>query len=164
MTVDPQTLEQDFRTSVIGTLVAGQWFARQVEQQKSQPKNGVHTASASPFPLFLATAGLLHEVYASSPTIFPESIALNQQKNPMPSVASLSTVKSASYNLIVNFSQVLPEKYGIHVGVPIIVEPIIPKDGGGYATRSDPSTIVDKIFIPFFSWEGEEQWVRDRIW
>ena len=52
------------------------------------------------------------------------------------------------------------------MGIPIVVEPIIPRDGGGYTNTSDPEVIVDKVFMPFFNWHGRdgENWVRDRVW
>jgi hypothetical protein len=66
----------------------------------------------------------------------------------------------------------LPKKFGILVGQPLIVQPIIPKDGGGYATKSDPEVVVREIFKPFLEArenigkdkEGMEQWITDRVW
>jgi hypothetical protein len=53
MTVNPETVEADFRTAAIGTLVAGQWFANNANT--SRVKQGE-------YPLLLVTGGLLHQV------------------------------------------------------------------------------------------------------
>lgn len=53
MTVKPETVEADFKTAAIGTLVAGQWFAKNANT--SRVKEGE-------YPLLLVTGGLLHQV------------------------------------------------------------------------------------------------------
>src|SRR4051794_24710916 len=53
MTVKPETLEADFKTAAIGTLVAGRWFAKNANT--SRVKQGE-------YPLLLVTGGLLHQV------------------------------------------------------------------------------------------------------
>jgi hypothetical protein len=68
----------------------------------------------------------------------------------MPSVSSLSAVKSASQNIATNFSYVLPKEYNVQVGQPLIVEAIIPDEKGGYQTKSDPDVIVENVFMPYF--------------
>ena len=68
----------------------------------------------------------------------------------MPSFSSLSAVKSASQNIATNLSQVLPKKYQVQVGQPLIEQAIIPDGKGGYQTKSDPDVIVDKVFMPYF--------------
>lgn len=75
-------------------------------------------------------------------------------------------MKSASYNLSGNFSQVLPEQYGVKVGIPIINGRIIPKEDGGYATKWVPDVIVEEIFMPFFEQrkaDGAGAWTRERV-
>lgn len=144
MTISPEALEQDFKISAVGTLLAGQWFTKHA--------NLDHTSDGE-FPLFLVPGGTLN-------------------KNPLPSYASLSAAKSASQNLTLQFSQVLPEQYQILVGAPLVVEPIIPQEGGGWATRSDPEIIIDKVFKPFFKERekikkgntGFKDWASERIW
>ena len=87
-------------------------------------------------------------------------------QNPYPSDASLSAVKSASYNLSLNFSNVLPEKYSIQVGMPLVVEPIIPKPDGTYVTKSNPDACVEKTFMPFFEQRlkvGKEPWTKEHV-
>ena len=53
MTVKPETVEADFKTAAIGTLVAGRWFAKNANT--SRVKQGE-------YPLLLVTGGLLHQV------------------------------------------------------------------------------------------------------
>ena len=53
MTVKPETVEADFKTAAIGTLVAGQWFAKNANT--SRVKEGE-------YPLLLVTGGVLHQV------------------------------------------------------------------------------------------------------
>ena len=65
-----------------------------------------------------------------------------------------------------NLANVLPEKYQVKVGIPIIVDPIIPTSEG-YATKSTPDDIVENIFMPFFAQRlrGDAvPWTRDLIW
>ncbi|RDW59176.1 hypothetical protein BP5796_12100 [Coleophoma crateriformis] len=144
MFLTPEELESSFKTAAVGTLVAGQWFSKHANTDRT---------SQNEFPLFLVPGGVL-------------------DKTPYPSYASLSAAKSASQNLARQFSMVLPEKYQILVGVPTIVEPIVPLEGGGWATKSIPEVIVDKIFRPFFEERekikhGElavEKWTLERVW
>jgi hypothetical protein len=53
MTVKPETLESDFKTSAIGTLVTGQWFAENANTSKVEKGE---------YPMLLVTGGLLHQV------------------------------------------------------------------------------------------------------
>jgi hypothetical protein len=53
MTVKPETLEADFKTAAIGTLVAGQWFARNADTSR---------VDQGEYPLLLVTGGVLHQV------------------------------------------------------------------------------------------------------
>jgi hypothetical protein len=53
MTVKPETVEADFKTAAIGTLVAARWFAKNANT--SRVKQGE-------YPLLLVTGGLLHQV------------------------------------------------------------------------------------------------------
>lgn len=86
----------------------------------------------------------------------------------MPSFSSLSTVKSASQNIATNFSQVLPEKFQVQVGQPLIEQAIIPDGEGGYQTKSDPDVIVDKVFMPYFEERmhfGQlKEWKLERVY
>jgi len=139
MTVKTEVLEADFKTCAIGTLVAGQWFAKNADTSK---------VSKGEYPLLLVTGGVLH-------------------KQPYPSYASLSTVKSASQNLATNFAQVLPKEFNVQVGQPLVVQPIIPKEGGGYQTKSDPDAIVDTVFMPYFEDRmkigKDTEWKAERV-
>ena len=63
MTDTPEVLDQDFRTSVIGTLGTGQWFANYCREHPVHAENGMgEPNNNTPFPLFLVTAGLLEQV------------------------------------------------------------------------------------------------------
>jgi hypothetical protein len=85
----------------------------------------------------------------------------------MPSLASLSAVKSASQNIATSFSNILPREFNVQVGQPLIEQAIIPDGKGGYQTKSDPDVIVDKIFMPYFEDRmhvGElEEWNLERV-
>jgi hypothetical protein len=85
----------------------------------------------------------------------------------MPSLASLSAVKSASQNIATSFSSILPREFNVQVGQPLIEQAIIPDGKGGYQTKSDPDVIVDKIFMPYFEDRmhvGElEEWKLERV-
>ena len=157
MQLEPEILEEDFKTSAIGTLVAGQWFANNANTTK---------VDQGERPMLLIPSGILHQVRVLQDQQLTASFTDDPQA-PIPSYASLSTVKSASYNLSRNFAQVLPEQYHVQVGMPLIVEPIIPKPGGGYATKSVPDKIVEEIFMPFFNdrlnvHEGHP-WISERV-
>lgn len=144
MSVTPEVLAADFNTVAVGLAVAGQWFPKHA--------NKGHITEGE-YPLLLVTGGVL-------------------DKNPMPSYSSLSATKSASQNLTDQFSQVLPKEHNILVGQPLVVQPIIPKEGGGWLTKSDPEVIVKEIFQPFLEareaigedGKGINEWVRDRVW
>jgi hypothetical protein len=55
----------------------------------------------------------------------------------------------------------------VQVGQPLIEDPIIPKPEGGYATKSDPDVIVDKIFMPYFEdrmdVSHQSEWKDERV-
>lgn len=53
MLLKPDVLETDFKVSAVGTLISGQWFARNADT--SRVKEGE-------YPLLLVTGGLLHQV------------------------------------------------------------------------------------------------------
>lgn len=86
----------------------------------------------------------------------------------MPSVASLSAVKSASQNIATNFSKVLPKQFNVQVGQPLIEQAITPNGKGGYQTKSDPDVIVEKVFMPYFEDRlhvGElAEWKLERVY
>lgn len=87
-------------------------------------------------------------------------------REPQPDYASLSCAKAAAQNISVMFSKVLPKEYGIKVGTPLIVEPIIPDgDTGKFVTKSNPDDIVENIFKPYFDdkTKGNEHWTVERI-
>lgn len=48
-----------------------------------------------------------------------------------------------------------------------MVQPIIPKEGGGYQTKSDPDAIVDTIFMPYFEdrmkIRKDTEWKAERV-
>ncbi|GAM91182.1 hypothetical protein ANO11243_092290 [Dothideomycetidae sp. 11243] len=105
-----------------------------------------HNADAASKPLLLITGGVL-------------------DREPNADYASLSAAKAASQCVGRMFAQTLPEKHGIRVGMPLIVEPIIPAEGGGYVTKSDPDVIVEKIFRPFFEARERDlkEWTVERL-
>lgn len=53
MDLDPATMEDDFKTSATGTLVAGQWFAKNANTER---------VADGEWPVFLVPASLLHQV------------------------------------------------------------------------------------------------------
>lgn len=53
MTLKPETLEADFKTAAIGTLLAGQWFAKNANTSR---------VDQGEYPLLLVTGGVLHQV------------------------------------------------------------------------------------------------------
>ncbi|KFZ09195.1 hypothetical protein V501_05686 [Pseudogymnoascus sp. VKM F-4519 (FW-2642)] len=144
MSLTPEAFTADFQIAAIGVLIAGQWFSKHANKDY---------ISGGEYPLFLVTGGIL-------------------DKNPIPSYSSLSATKSASQNLTQQFSQVLTREYSILVGQPLVVHPIIPKEGGGWLTKSDPEVIVREIFQPFLEAreavgendDGIREWIRDRVW
>jgi hypothetical protein len=52
MTLKLETLEADFKVSAVGTLVTGQWFAKNADISKVPDE----------YPMLLVTGGLLHRV------------------------------------------------------------------------------------------------------
>lgn len=144
MALTPEALTADFNITTIGLLVAGQWFPKHANKDH---------IPAGEYPLLLVTGSELN-------------------KNPLPSYSSLSATKSASQNLTDQFSQVLTSEHSILVGQPLVVQPIIPNQEGGWLTKSDPEVIVKEIFQPFLEareaigpdGEGIKGWIRDRVW
>ncbi|OBT94118.1 hypothetical protein VE01_07046 [Pseudogymnoascus verrucosus] len=144
MSLTPEVLTADFKIAAVGLLVAGQWFPKHAN------KDHIPTGE---YPLLLVTGGVL-------------------DKNPMPSYSSLSAAKSASQNLTDQFSQVLTSEHNILVGQPLVVQPIIPNQEGGWLTKLDPEVIVKEVFLPFLearesigvNVEGIKGWIRDRVW
>lgn len=60
----------------------------------------------------------------------------------------------------------MPDKFGIKVGIPCIVEPIIPDGKGGYKTEGgNPNNIVKEIFMPFVEGKaaGNKDWMVQRV-
>lgn len=144
MTLSPEVLTAEFKIAAVGLLVAGQWFPKHANKDH---------IPAGEYPLLLVTGGVL-------------------DKNPMPTYSSISATKSASQNLTAQFSQVLTTEHSILVGQPLVVQPIIPGQEGGWLTKSDPEVIVREVFQPFFeareaigaNGEGFKGWIRDRVW
>ncbi|KAM3066072.1 hypothetical protein ACMFMG_010591 [Clarireedia jacksonii] len=136
LTLDPNVLVQDFNISAVGTLVAGQWFMEHAN--KSYLKEGE-------YPLFLVPGGLL-------------------DKQPIPDLASLSAVKSASQNLVRQFAMVM-KGANILVGAPLISGAV---GAPGGEERMTPDRIVEGVFKSFFE-EREtvssvEEWDVERFW
>ncbi|KFY39699.1 hypothetical protein V494_03876 [Pseudogymnoascus sp. VKM F-4513 (FW-928)] len=144
MSVTPDILTDDFKIAAVGLLVAGQWFPKHA--------NTDHIP-AGEYPLFLITGSELN-------------------KKPWPTYSSLSAAKAASQNLTDQFSQILTKEHRILVGQPLVVQPIIPSQEGGWLTKSDPEVIVKEIFRPFLErreaigvdGNGIHEWIRDRVW
>ncbi|OBT65297.1 hypothetical protein VE03_04604 [Pseudogymnoascus sp. 23342-1-I1] len=144
MTLSPEVLTAEFKIAAVGLLVAGQWFPKHAN------KDHIPTGE---YPLLLVTGGVL-------------------DKNPMSTYSSISATKSASQNLAAQFSQVLTSEHSILVGQPLVVQPIIPNQEGGWLTKSEPEVIVKEVFQPFFEareaigvdGEGIKGWIRDRVW
>lgn len=135
MSVTPEILEEDFKLAATGTLVTGQWFAENADT------SGVPQGN---YPIIFFTSGTLH-------------------KTPHPGLASLSAVKSASWNLALNFSQSLPKK-DIHVAIPEIQNLVLRRgvDGTPADYRWDPDAIVDEVFMPFLG-QKKELWEVERV-
>lgn len=140
MTVEE--LDQDFKVSAVGTLVAGQWFS-------SGNARGDRIAEGE-WPLFLVTGGVL-------------------DKEPEPTVASLSCAKSASQTLSRLFARDLPEKANILVGMPLISAPVSRPGESGYSPEFDADNIISAAFKPFFE-DREKQvdvktgWTVERVY
>lgn len=144
MTLTPEVLTADFKITTVGLLVAGQWFPKHANKDH---------IPVGEYPLLLVAGSELN-------------------KNPVPSYSSLSVAKAASQNLTDQFSQVLTSEHSILVGQPLVVQPIIPNQEGGWINKSDPEVIVKEVFQPFFeareatgvNGEGIKGWIRDRVW
>jgi NAD(P)-dependent dehydrogenase (short-subunit alcohol dehydrogenase family) len=144
MTANAEDMDLEFKVTAIGTLLAGQWFVRHANTSR---------ISEGEYPVFLVTGGVL-------------------DKHPYPSYSVVSATKSASQNITRQFAQILPENHNILVGMPLLVEPIIPLPGGGWATKSNPDSAVEKIFKPFFMdrenivKNGKEfsGWTQELVW
>ncbi|KAB8068099.1 hypothetical protein BDV29DRAFT_185094 [Aspergillus leporis] len=138
----PEDLEQDFKVSAVGTLVAGQWFA-----------NGnarVDRIVEGEWPLFLITGGIL-------------------DKEPEPIMASLSCVKAASQTLSRLFAKALPERANILVGMPLITGALVNPTTGEYNQEFHPDRIIPKLFKPFFEdrenrRDGKQGWTVERLY
>ncbi|KAJ5766321.1 uncharacterized protein N7511_003937 [Penicillium nucicola] len=135
--VTPEELDLDFRISAVGTLVAGQWFTRNAR---------LDFVSTGEKPLFLITGGLL-------------------DKAPGLEFSSLSTAKSASQTVSRLFAQILPEKYGILVGMPLVSGRITDPETGDWAQGFHPDDIIQKLFKPFFDdrSNGKGDWTVERV-
>lgn len=138
----PEELEQDFRVAAVGTLVAGQWFAA--------GNANVSRVAEGEWPLFLVTGGIL-------------------DKQPKPSVASLSSVKAASQTLSRLFARELPGKANILVGMPLISGRVVGPGDSGYSPEFDATTVISSVFRPFFEDRekrrgGEEGWTSERVY
>lgn len=142
MEVTPEELEQDFRVSAVGTLVAGQWFA-------AGNANTSRVVEAE-WPLFLVTGG-------------------NLDKQPEPYLASLSSVKAASQTLSRLFARELPGKANVLVGMPLISGRVVSPGDSGYSPEFDATTIISTVFRPFFEdrekrRDGAEEWTVERVY
>ena len=138
----PDELEQDFRVSAVGTLVAGQWFA--------DGNANVDRVAEGEWPLFLVTGG-------------------NLDKEPETYVASLSSVKAASQTLSRLFAKELPEKANILVGMPLITGRVVGPGDSGYSPQFDATTVISTVFKPFFEdrekrRDGKEGWTVERVY
>jgi hypothetical protein len=54
----------------------------------------------------------------------------------------------------------------VQVGQPLIVQPIIPKEDGGYQTKPYPEVIVDEVFMPYIEDRvnvNEDSWKSERV-
>lgn len=134
-------LEQDFKVSAVGTLVAGQWFA--------DNNANVNRIAEGEWPLFLVTGGVL-------------------DKQPEPTAASLSCVKSASQTLSRLFAKDLPKKANILVGMPLIAGQVVSPGEKEYSPRYDADRIISDVFRPFFEdrekmHKGQEGWTVERV-
>ncbi|RAH47304.1 NAD(P)-binding protein [Aspergillus brunneoviolaceus CBS 621.78] len=137
----PEELQEDFKISAVGTLVAGQWFAGENHARVDRVAQGE-------WPLFLVTGGTL-------------------DKEPQPIFASLSSVKAASQTLSRLFAEALPDKAKILVGMPLITGRVVSPGTEGYQPKFDPGTVVASVFKPFFEdrearWDGKLGWVVER--
>lgn len=63
MSLKPEVLEADFKVSAVGTLVTGQWFAKNANISK---------VSDGEYPLLLVTGGVLNQV----PSLLPKRPSL----------------------------------------------------------------------------------------
>ncbi len=139
LTVDE--LVQDFSVSAVGTLVAGQWFA--------DGNANVDRIAEGEWPLLLVTGGGL-------------------DKEPVPVLASLSTVKAASQTISRLFAQDLPEKSNILVGMPLITGRVVSPGESEYHPKFDADKIISEVFKPFFEdrekrRDGSAGWTVERV-
>ncbi|PYH79254.1 NAD(P)-binding protein [Aspergillus uvarum CBS 121591] len=142
-TTSPEELQEDFKVSAVGTLVAGQWFA---ECNRAR----VDRVAQGEWPLFLVTGGIL-------------------DKEPQPIFASLSSVKAASQTLSRLFAAALPDKAKILVGMPLISGRVVSPGTEGYQPKFDADTVVASVFKPFFEErearrDGKLGWVVERVY
>lgn len=138
--VTPQMLELDFRVSAVGTLVAGQWFARNANTAR---------VSQGEWPLFLVTGGTL-------------------DKEPQMVFSSLCAAKAASQTLSRLFAQALPLASQVVVGMPLIRARIADPETGGYTEGYHPDAIIQAVFRPFFEDReklqgGVDHWRVERV-
>ncbi|PLB52000.1 NAD(P)-binding protein [Aspergillus steynii IBT 23096] len=136
-----EELEQDFKVSAVGTLTAGQWFAR--------GNANVEKIAEGEWPVFLVTGGVL-------------------DKQPEEALASLSAVKAASQTLSRIFAKSLPDKANILVGMPLISGRVVSPGDSEYSEKFDADGIVSTVFKPFFEdrenrRDGKEGWVVERV-
>ncbi|KAI9155024.1 Diacetyl reductase [(S)-acetoin forming] [Paramyrothecium foliicola] len=139
--VTPEELEQDFKVSVVGTLVAGQWFAG--------GNANVERVAEGEWPLFLVTGGIL-------------------DKTPEPTLASLSSVKSASQTLSRLFAKELPDKANVLVGMPLISGRVVSPGESDYTPKFDADAVIANVFKPFFEDRenrrvGSQGWTVERV-
>ncbi|KAE8374825.1 hypothetical protein BDV26DRAFT_32006 [Aspergillus bertholletiae] len=138
----PDELEQDFKVAAVGTLVAGQWFA--------DGNANIDRIAEGEWPVFLVTGGVL-------------------DKEPVPALASLSTVKAASQTLSRVFAQELPDKAHILVGMPLITGRVVSPRESEYSPTFDADHIVRTVFRPFFEDRvgrrgGKAGWTVERVY
>lgn len=140
--VTPEDIEQDFKVSVVGTLVAGQWFA--------DGHADVDRVAEGEWPLYLVTGGILDKV-------------------PEPTLASLSCVKAASQTLSRLFAMELPEKANILVGMPLISGRVVNPGESEYTPKFGADAVISAVFRPFFEdrenqRDGKEGWTVERVY
>lgn len=128
-------LLQDFSVSALGTLVAGQWF--------SDGNANVGRIEEGEWPLLLVTGGAL-------------------DREPVPALASLSTVKAASQTISRLLAKDLPAKSNILVGMPLITGRVVSPGDSEYHPNFDADKIISQVFKPFF--EDRERQRDGRGW
>ncbi|KAK6193010.1 hypothetical protein LQW54_012894 [Pestalotiopsis sp. IQ-011] len=140
----PSEFELYVRVSAVGTLVAGQWFTRNVRKDFIRRSQDQHT-SGGEYPLLLITGGVL-------------------DKHPEPTLASLSAAKAASQTFNRLFAKTLPDECDILVCMPLITDRIMDAETGGFRPEFHPDRIIEKVFVPFFAdrLNGKDGWVVER--